>query len=202
MGSEMCIRDSITTTALLDAETTASFLLSVVAESSDGTSSPASFQVVVNDVNEFTPQVQPLNIDIPNIVVAEDIMAGTLLGQVQSTDDDASFTPQQYTIVSGNVNNVFQIDPTNGNLSVAVGANLDAETLQIYNLSVTVSDGFNDSPPSLITIAVTDVNEHAVTIPIDVDTSANTVAHDAAIGSSVGIMALSLIHISEPTRPY
>ena len=118
-------------------------------------------------------------------------MAGTVLGQVQSTDGDVSFTPQQYTIVSGNVGNVFQIDPTNGNLSIAPGANLDAETLQIYLLEVTVSDGFHDSLATTITIGVDNVNEHAVTIPIDVDTSANTVAHDAGIGSSVGVIAFA-----------
>jgi len=192
-----------------DAADTVTYSLSVnptvEAESSDGTSSTHTFTIVVNDVNEHTPDILT-----ESIAISEGIGAGTQLIQLQAIDADVTFTPQQWSIVSGNDDGSFWIDPQNGWLYVSsdqttgidqfepitmqpipFGAPLDAETAQAHTLLVTVSDGQNVSAQVDVNIAVTDEDEFDVTSISDSDSAPNTVSSTAQLGTAVGITAFA-----------
>lgn len=67
---------------------------------------------------------------------------GTAIGTVMGTDPDA-FTTLNYSIVSGNTNNVFAIGLENGIISVA--GNLTSSLAGTYNLLVQVTDGTSNA---------------------------------------------------------
>ena len=83
---------------------------------------------------------------------------GTSLGLVAATDADAPTTFQSWTIVSGNIDGIFAIDPATGELTVVDTTNLDFETLPTsYALGITVSDGTNTAAVETVTVNVIDV---------------------------------------------
>jgi VCBS repeat-containing protein len=101
-----------------------------------------------------TPQV---------FTVAEDAAIGTSLGLVAATDPDVPTVFQTWTIVSGNTDGIFDINPATGELTVIDNTNLDFETLPTsYALGITVSDGTNTSAVGTVTVNVGDVNENPV----------------------------------------
>ncbi len=56
-----------------------------------------------------------------------------------------------------------------------------------YEVTVQISDGAGGSDSQAISVSVTDVNEFAVTTPVDSDATANAVDENAANGTVVGI---------------
>ncbi|CAM1354377.1 BspA family leucine-rich repeat surface protein [Tenacibaculum insulae] len=89
--------------------------------------------------------------------VSEDITGDVIIGTVQATDNEEDML--SYSI-SVNPNNLFKIDTTNGQISLADGEMLDYETTTSYILRVQVSDA-NTSTSVRIVINVTDVFEGA-----------------------------------------
>jgi len=169
---------------LLDAELNVSHVLEITVSDGTYTSNAATIAVNVRDVNEFTPIVPGVDATVSENAIAGDVVASPI-----ATDGDLVFTPQQWTIVSGNDAGIFAIDPGTGNITIAPGQVLDAEVSELHALTVTVSDGSNTSRPANVNINVSDVNEYQVTKPTDSDAAANTVAATAPIGTEVGVTA-------------
>ena len=120
--------------------------------------------IMVTDVNE-TPTASDTT-----FVVAENSANGTAVGTMVATDPDPATNvfdvpnvngALTHAITGGNTGDVFAINPTTGEITVA-GA-LDYETTTSYSLMVTVSDGGSSSlsDTATLTITVTDVNEYA-----------------------------------------
>jgi hypothetical protein len=175
----------VTVAGALDAETAASH--NIVVEASDGlNTSSETFSIGVLDENEFAPTA-PVDNDPAANEVAEDAAVGTTVGiTALSTDDDA--TGEVTYSLTDDAGGLFAIDATSGVVTVA-GA-LDAETATSLNIVVEASDGTNTAAETF-TVGVLDVNEFAPTAPVDDDPAANEVAEDAAVGTTVGITALS-----------
>ena len=139
---------------------------------SDGTHDFAkSFTIYVGDVNEV-----PTASDT-TFVVAENSTNGIAVGTVTATDQDQRWPNNvlTYAITGGNTGNVFAINSITGSITVA-GA-LDYETIASYSLRVTVTDGGSTplSGTAMLTITVTDVNEHA---PVFTSGATATVAYE------------------------
>ena len=126
-----------------------------------------------------------------NFTVNEAAHNGTSLGFVAATDVDTVGALQGWTIQSGNVGNVFEINATTGELTVVDNTNLDFETLASYTLVVSVDDGFNTSAPESIAITVTNANEGGVGSITDTSTPPNEVVENSAPGNSVGLTAFA-----------
>ena len=147
---------SLRLTASADYE--ARFGYSIRINVSDGTHNfSKSFLFHVEDVNEAPVA------NNATFVVAENSANGTAVGTVTATDPDQP-SPNNaltYAITGGNTGDVFTINPTTGEITVA-GA-LDYETTTSYSLMVTVTDGGSTplSDTATFTITVTDVNEYA-----------------------------------------
>ena len=139
----------------LDAETTGEYLLTI--QVSDGTTTPdtTTIAITVGDVNEHTPTAPTISwlSDFTNGNVAENTRPDTPLATVTAIDADARAN-LQYNI-SGTGSDLFDIDNA-GNLTLTGRLNFESTTTS-YDLTITATDGTNTSPPTAITITVTDV---------------------------------------------
>ena len=81
---------------------------------------------------------------------------------VKATDLDAT-SKLRYTIVEGNLNDLFKIDPKTGEVSVSSekGLRLDNIPTDQINLSVEVTDGEN-TDYTTVSVSVKDVNDRSV----------------------------------------
>ncbi|WP_417686851.1 beta strand repeat-containing protein [Roseibium sp.] len=172
--------------ANLDAETVSSIDLEVTATSTDGSSTSATFTITISDENEFG--ITPLSdTDASDNTVAENAAAGTVVGITAfASDADASDTVT-YSITDDR----FVIDAETGVVTVAEGANLDAETVSSIDLEVTATSTDGSSTSATFTITISDENEFGITPLSDTDASDNTVAENAAAGTVVGITAFA-----------
>ena len=112
--------------------------------------------ITVLDVNEFTPYFSEPNYEAK---IPENALVGDTVIVVSATDSDAVENIVVYSIISGNSEDTFIINPKNGNISLHKP--LDYETKKQYKLSVKATD---DGIPVLesltnVTVTVEDVND-------------------------------------------
>ena len=119
--------------------------------------------------------------------VAEDVDDATTIATVSANDVDGTPT---YAITA-DPSGLFEVDATTGEVSLAPGASLDAESTTQHVIEVTASDDQGASDVQTITINVDDVDDNEPTQPVDADGDANSVSEDAMAGSEVGITAAS-----------
>lgn len=93
------------------------------------------------------------NIEDQTFSIAETSESGALVGTIMAMDDDGD--ELIFTILSGNTNSVFVLDPVSGELTVSVAGELSVATLPSYSLNVQVTDG-TDTSNATITINVTE----------------------------------------------
>ena len=95
-------------------------------------------------------------IEAQSFEAAEDIADTDVIGTVAATD------PEQDALtfsISVNDDDIFEIDASSGELSLAEGKTLDFETAEGHTITVAVTDGVNDPVSAEITITVTNVYE-------------------------------------------
>jgi hypothetical protein len=116
---------------------------------------------------------QPPSIVNQSFSIVENSLAGTFLGKVVASDPDAGQT-LTYSIVSGNIDNAFNIGATTGNLTVNNPSGLDYEQNPIFNLEVRATDNGANSQQSqaTITINLSNVNEAPVLNPSSMEIEA------------------------------
>ena len=118
----------------------------------------ATATVQLTDVNDIVPVIVQPN---PVLTVSESAANDQFVGDLDVFDPDTNNNIGNWTIVSGNADGVFKIDPTTGIIRIASNTLLDFETMPSYLLTVTVFDGVNTSLPTDITINVLNVVEPA-----------------------------------------
>jgi hypothetical protein len=174
--------------ALLDREAAASHTITVLATSSDGSSSTQSFTIQLLDVDEFSVGPVSDGDATPN-QVAENAANGSAVGiTAHATDADATHNTVTYAL-SDNAGGRFAIDASTGVVTVANGALLDFESATGHTITVVATGTDGTTRTQSFTIGITDVNDHAVGPVSDTDASVNQVAENAANGSAVGITA-------------
>lgn len=97
------------------------------------------------------------------LTVSEAAAAGEVFGFVNAVDEDGD-TPASWQITGGTGEDIFAIDPSTGNLSVAEGALLDYETATSYTLEVTVRDEYTGSETATVVVEVLNENDNAPVI--------------------------------------
>ena len=125
-----------------------------------------------------TPATGPIRTTTERFVV-ENSPAGTKVGAPVTAIDDAHRLDElSYSLSDGETDGVgaaanFRIDVETGQITVAPGASLNAETTPTYNVKVTAIDGDEDSASINVTIRVLDQNEGPTirsTYPVGVPT--------------------------------
>ncbi|MCP4689449.1 MAG: hypothetical protein GY859_15450, partial [Desulfobacterales bacterium] len=127
----------------LDYETTPVYSLRV--QVSDGENAPeADITINITDVdeNELTLHAQTLHL-------SENSAAGAVVGIVTASGQ-GSFT---YEILSGNMNDVFAIDPDTGEITVNDAGQLSYDATPVYILQVRATDG-EEAAAAYITVNV------------------------------------------------
>ena len=166
----------------IDYETTpTSYNLTITVSDGANTSSVETVTININDLNDNTPAItasQSFSID-------ENSANATSVGMVAAIDADVTATTyQDWTITGGNTNNAFAINPSTGEISVADASQLDYETAPIsYNLTITVSDGVNNSSAETVTINVNDLNDN---LPVITASQSFGIDENSVKGTSVG----------------
>ncbi|ETE65336.1 Cadherin-17, partial [Ophiophagus hannah] len=130
-------------------------------------------QIQVIDINDKIPIFEKS--DYGPVIVAEDQNKGSLIFNIQATDDDEPFTGSSqiiYTITKGDPNNSFTIltDPETNIGSIIINKDLDFETNSVYNLTINATnpeplvDGikYNSSSSTFLRVLVTNVEEPPV----------------------------------------
>ncbi|ASP32760.1 S-layer family protein [Labrenzia sp. VG12] len=169
--------------ASFDAETEGSIDVTVIATSTDGSTSTETFTVAVSDVDESDVSAVT-DTDASDNTIAEDATAGTQVG-VTAFATDADITDSvSYTVDDAR----FAVDE-NGVVTVADGASFDAETEGSIDVTVTATSTDGSTSTETFTIAVSDVDESDVSAVTDTDASDNTIAEDATAGTTVGVTA-------------
>ena len=157
-GSQFAIDSAtgvVTTNASLDSEAARSIVISVLATSTDGSTSSQDFNVIVRDLNDNAPRITVGQ----SFIVSEFANAGDTVGVVTATDADATASTISWSIVSGNGDGVFAINSATGQISIADSTNLDFELMPNYSLGISVSDGVNAATTASVAIAIGNEND-------------------------------------------
>merc|ERR1711991_211265 len=110
--------------------------------------------------------------------------------------DPESQGPYTYSITGGADQNLFAVDASNGSLSFLAAPDFegpsDADTNNIYSVELTASNaGGTSTATQVLTIRVNDVNESAVSAPIDSNSADNALNENSPSGTTTGIQASS-----------
>ncbi len=173
---------------LLNFEAATSHSITVLATSSDGSTSSQSFTININDVNEFAVGAVS-DINAASNTVAENAANGTAVGiTARATDADSSNNTVTYTL-SNDAGGRFTIDASTGVVTVTNGSLLDFETATSHSITVLATSSDGSTSSQAFTINITDVNESPVGAVSDINAGANQVAENAANGTTVGLTA-------------
>lgn len=129
------------------------------------------------------PNNQPSDLQLTNASVAENLPAGSTVGNLVGTDPDPGDT-LSYSFATG------PGDADNGSFTLSSGtlrtaAPFDFETKSSYSVRLAVSDGVGGVFERAFTIAVTNANE----APTAIVASSTTVAENLPGGSAVGTLS-------------
>lgn len=178
--------------SLLDYETAASQSITVRATSVDTSTTTRTFTINLIDQNDVAPVIAPNQ----QFSVSELATNGTVVGDVAATDADGVGTLLNWTIVSGNSDNVFGINPATGRLTISDASRLNFESTNLYTLTLSVSDGSSTSSLQTIEISIIDENEAPVFIP----SSTLNLSENAANGTVVGSISATDVDSGDVLR--
>jgi hypothetical protein len=152
----------VVTTAPLDRERGGSLSLVVVATDGGGLSTVGTINVTVSDFNNFAPQFSQ---QVYAASVREDV-DGVEVIQVNATDRDVVNSGNSriaFTIVDGNQDGHFQVDPATGRLTTVSARPLDRENVAAYDIIIKAQDfghPLQRATNATVRITVTDFNDN------------------------------------------
>lgn len=167
----------VVTNAILDREVADNYSMTIEATSSDGSSESQIFTVSISDQNDNAPTItagQSFN-------VSEFATNGDTVGDVASSDADATSAAANWTIVSGNSGGAFALNTSTGQITVADDSALDFETTDTYTLVVQADDGTNIPISGSVLINLTDEHDAPT-----VSTIADVVSDEDVVIGPVG----------------
>ena len=131
-----------------------SLLVEVMDDGSGNLSSEATITVNVTDLN------QPPQIGNQSFSVVENSPNGQTIGTVIASDPDAGQS-LTYLIIDGNTDNAFQINGSNGEITVDNSDALNFESITTFGLTIQVQDNGQGNlfAQATVNINLTDVNE-------------------------------------------
>ncbi|MGB7344042.1 MAG: cadherin domain-containing protein [Pirellulaceae bacterium] len=178
----------VTTLAAIDREIHgATRSITVQAASSDGSTATQSFNITVNDLDEFDTTAT-IDIDASANQISENAGIGTLVGITASASDaDATNNTITYSL-DDNDGGRFQIDPNTGIVTVGVPTDREADG-PIRTITVRATSSDLSFSTENYDIAIVDVDEFDTSAVVDTDASPNEIAENSAIGSTVGLTA-------------
>ncbi|XP_069123365.1 cadherin-23-like [Argopecten irradians] len=111
--------------------------------------------ITVEDVNDVAPQFSQ---DVYEVAIPESYAIGRVVITLTATDVDITGDGPFYTVVSDPYSSFTIKEKRTGTITTT--RNLDRETHPVHNITVSASDGVNNST-AIVIINVTDVNDNA-----------------------------------------
>ena len=150
----------ITTTETLDFETVASYSFTVFVEDSGNPPSPRIQTQVTVNVENIVENAPPVFLSDCSLSVEENAISvdGPVV-QCDATDADHEADEIEYTIIGGNIEDTFRVDPTMGPGILVLNRNLDREDIPMYNLTLQATDPDGLSGTTMFDITVEDLND-------------------------------------------
>jgi protocadherin Fat 4 len=178
----------VTVAGAIDREAGATQAITVRATSADGSTATQTYSIAVGDADEFDVTA-PVDTDAAANAVTENAAIGTTVGITAfASDGDATTNGVTYALTD-DAGGRFAIDATTGVVTVAGAIDREAGATQAITVRATSADG--STATQSYSIAVTDVDEFDVTAPVDADVASNSIAENAAAGTTVGITAFA-----------
>lgn len=154
----------ITLIGSLDRESRFNYSLRIEVRDGGGRSATEDITVEVSDINDNLPVFSSL---LYSGTINEAALASTMVVQVSASDQDVSRFNIRYTIVSGNVGSVFDINATSGVIFRSNTGVIDYESRRRYDLTVEAEDsadysgaGIRRRAQAQVVISVTDANDN------------------------------------------
>ncbi len=173
--------------SLIDYETATSHNITVRVTDLAGAFYDEVFAVTVTDEDEFNVTA-PVDTNLTANNVNENVSVGTVVHLTAfATDADATNNTVTYSLFNNDGGN-FAIDANTGVVTTA--ALLNREVLgasRSITVRATSTDG--STADTVFTIHINDLDEFDTTATVDANASANSVAENAANGTTVGIVA-------------
>ena len=166
----------------LDSDGDNVYEINVVATDDEGLVSEQDVSVTVTNANEAP--VLPADSSVSVIENA------TVVGTFRGIDPDGNTLNYSLT---GDDAGLFSINSSTGEITFAVAPDfespLDADGNNVYEITLVATDDGTGSLSDTqdIKVVVTNADENAVTIPVDVDAGVNQVTENAVMGTSVGL---------------
>ncbi|XP_031809591.1 cadherin-related family member 2 [Sarcophilus harrisii] len=146
---------------LVDFEQKQIMELEVIAnDSSSHMISTAKVTIHVEDINDHAPE---FNKSQYILYVYEHCQDGTVVTKdIKATDPDTDFRGHiTYHLISGSSADIFQVNPSSGEITVKNGSLLDRELQSVYYLTLQATDGGNLTGSTLLQIILQDINDQA-----------------------------------------
>ena len=164
--------------------------LNVTVQDNEGLTSDALITIDVADINEMpvcTNQIFTLNENSPN---------ETKVGSVSAVENDFNQT-LTYSIVSGNANNAFSINTSDGSIKINNTSALNFEETKEFSLIISVQDNGSGNLTAFCTntIKLLDVNDPPV-----MENKILSVIEKSAPGTEIGYLVASDPDISQALK--
>ncbi|XP_072487200.1 cadherin-related family member 2 isoform X2 [Notamacropus eugenii] len=146
---------------LVDFEVKQTMEVEVIANDSNSHMvSTATITIHVEDINDHVPE---FNKSQYILYVYEHCPDGTVVtNDIKATDPDSDFRGRiTYQLISGNSVDIFQVNPSSGEITVKDGSLLDRELQSVYYLTLLATDGGNLTGSTLLQIILLDINDKA-----------------------------------------
>ncbi|MBR1164840.1 cadherin domain-containing protein [Bradyrhizobium elkanii] len=158
--------------------------------------SSQSFTIAVSNA----PPSTPTDGNAAANAVNEGAAVNTSVG-ITASSADVNGPGVTYSLTSDSSHGGFKIDPNTGIVTVADSTKIDFETApgHAYSITVQASDGHGGVSSQSFTINVNDV---AISAPVDVNAAANSVVEGAAVNTLVGITASAVDPNGPATTTY
>ena len=144
----------------LDFENSASMQIEVTATSEDGSTSSETFNIAINDADEFDVSAVT-DTDTAANEVSESAVAGASVGVTAfASDADGTNSDVTYTL-SSNPGNAFSIDEDTGEVTVNDPSAIDFESATSMQIEVTATSDDGSTSSETFDINVNDINEGA-----------------------------------------
>jgi hypothetical protein len=134
--------------------------------------------VAVCNINE-----PPIVADTTTFTLPENSPAATVVGTLVASDPEG--VAPAFAITAGNTGSAFAISGTTGQITVANSLALDFETTPVFTLTVTVSDGMNTLPVTVI-VNLTNIDE-----PPTITGGTFSIPENSPAATAVGTIAAS-----------
>ena len=175
--------------SLLNREAAAAHNITVRATSADGSTADTTFTINVNDVDEFDVGAVSDTNAAAN-AVNENAANGTAVGiTAAASDADATTNAITYSL-QDNDGGRFAIDANTGIVTVAGAIDREADGAS-RNITVRATSADGSYTDQVFSIAINDVDEFDTGAVTDANGAANTVAENAAVGTTVGLTGLA-----------